>query len=154
MGHVGNGHEDSWDAADRAPRELKREATAADPEASRKVARVKYYLSRHGVPEAAVCVYYDHGYDSVQIDRDRGMDDSEWAAFRRAIWPDGVRYVGGTRSYCTDEFVNDLPDPPEDGECIVSECYRDGPHVAPIIDNGEVVTLCRYHRKVYWGVSS
>lgn len=153
MGHVGSSHEDGWAKATQTPREVKQEATAADTQASKAVARVMAYLCRHGVSTDSVAVYYDHSYQKVQIETENLGD--EWPAFKRATDTDGIRYAGGNRSYCTNVFVEDLPEVPSVGGCAIPGCRRNGPRVAPVIDtDGDARVLCPYHRKEHWGVSS
>lgn len=153
MGHVGNGHTDGWEKATQKPREIHQRATADDPRAASRVARVNYYLHRQDVL-GAVETWYDHGYGTVQIQADGFLEQDEWDDLWAAATVDGVNYVGDGRFYAVSAFVESLPEVPADGQCAYPGCRRDGPRVVPAIKDGQAAMLCPTHRKEFWGVSS
>lgn len=152
-GHVPS-HPGGWDAAEASPTDVHEEWTAGREDASTRVAKVEFYLAGRGVPLDALRVYEHAGYGTVQIRLTRRLSDAEWNVYRGATDVEGVRYVGNNVSYCTEAFVEDLPDPTqEEHRCESSECENTDT-LAPVVDGDWVFTLCRPCRKEFWGVSS
>jgi hypothetical protein len=152
-GHVGH-HDGGWDNATYRPRDAHQHATAADEEASAKVARVEHYLARNGAVSDDIRVYYHFAYGSVQIATEGYLDDDTWESLQDAIDVPGIKYGYGGIKYCTDEFVAGLDDPPADGEvCAEPDCFREDT-LAAVVEGGETVVLCRTCRKNLWRLSS
>jgi hypothetical protein len=165
ISHVGNGHPDGWDETDATARDVHKQATHRDESDMKRVATVEDYLARNGVRLAAVDVFVHQGYGTVQIATTDYIDD--WDGFRDAVEVDGIRYNGDV-NVCTDEFVDDLPEPmtdggvdtealhaAESGRCRVPECGR-WRTVGLVCDASRSLCrrVCRYHRKEFLEVTS
>lgn len=166
-GHVGNGHEDGWEAAVASPTDVHEAVSLANPGDALRVAKVRAWLEQNEVPTELFRVYIDQRFGTVQV-RHIGGVEGLYAIKVATSGVDAYHYNGEV-GWFDNEFVTDLPELkmwpaviPDNGtirfeehpECSVEGCEETNGVNHVLDETGAKRLACRSHAKEVMRVSS
>lgn len=111
IGHIGNGHEDSWDATDVSSHDLQEAATFRDPDAVARAASVKAWFEDEDLPVEKFRFYEHQGFGTIYAVTNARLDTTDFAMFRQLAMETDGGWFSGDRAWFSQEHADALPEP-------------------------------------------